>query len=109
MRKVFEVELSSKNGCTELALPATRYALLDAVEKLELREGERPDWEILQTPACHNIYPYLDPAGGTLSELNALTQRLAHPSMFGKKRINEKEIRKDFAKPSGRSFTKSYT
>lgn len=83
MRKVFEVELSSKNGCTELALPATRYALLDAVEKLELREGERPDWEILQTPACHNIYPYLDPAGGTLSELNALTQRLAQ--------LNERE------------------
>ena len=49
MRKVFEVELSSKNGCTELALPATRYALLDAVEKLELREGERPDWGILKT------------------------------------------------------------
>ena len=83
MRKVFEVELSSKNGCTELALPATRYALLDAVEKLERREGERPDWEILQTPACHNIYPYLDPAGGTLSELNALTQRLAQ--------LNERE------------------
>jgi len=83
LRKVFEVELSSKNGCTELALPATRYALLDAVEKLELREGERPDWEILQTPACHNIYPYLDPAGGTLSELNALTQRLAQ--------LNERE------------------
>ena len=48
MRKVFEVELSSQDGlCAELALPATRYALLDAVEKLELADGEAPQWELL--------------------------------------------------------------
>ena len=80
MRKVFEVELASEDRCTELTLPATPYALLDALEKLELAEGERPNWEILQTPACHNIYPYLDSAGGTLPELNALTLRLSQLS-----------------------------
>lgn len=76
MREIFEVELASENGCTELALPATPYALLDALEKLDLAEGERPRWEIIQTPACHHLYPYLDP-NGSLPELNALTQRLA--------------------------------
>lgn len=77
MHKVFEVEIFSENGCTELALPAAPYALLDALSKLELAEGERPGWEILKAPSCHHIYPYLDPAGGTLTELNALTQRLS--------------------------------
>lgn len=77
MRDVFEVELYSENSRTELTLPAAPYALLDALSKLELAEGERPGWEILKTPSCHHIYPYLDPAGGTLPELNALTQRLS--------------------------------
>ena len=79
MRKVFEVELASEDRCTELTLPATPYALLDALEKLELKEGEAPHWEVLQTPACHHIYPYLDP-DGKLAELNALTQRLSQLS-----------------------------
>ena len=76
MRKVFEVELSSENGCTELALPAAPYALLDAVEKLELADGEVPGWKILRLPSCGRLSPYLD-QGGTLPELNALTQRLS--------------------------------
>ena len=76
MRKVFEVELSSENGCTELALPAAPYALLDAVEKLELADGEAPGWEILRLPSFGHLSPYLD-QGGTLPELNALTQRLS--------------------------------
>lgn len=76
MRKIFEVELSSENGCTELTLPATPYALLDALEKLELTDGEIPGWEILRLPSCGHLSPYLD-QGGTLPELNALTQRLS--------------------------------
>ena len=76
MRKVFEVELFSENGYAELTLPATPYALLDAVEKLELADGEAPGWEILRLPSCGHLSPYLD-QGGTLPELNALTQRLS--------------------------------
>lgn len=77
MRKVFEVELSSQDGfCAELTLPAAPYALLDAVEKLELTDGEAPGWEILRFPSCGHLSPYLD-HGGTLPELNALTQRLS--------------------------------
>ena len=41
MRKIFEVELASEDRCTELTFPATPYALLDALEKLELKEGDR--------------------------------------------------------------------
>lgn len=77
MRKVFHVELASEDGCTELTLPATPYALLDAVERLGLAEGEAPGWEILQSDAFPGISMYLD-RRGTLPELNALAQRLAH-------------------------------
>ena len=76
MRKVFEVELASENGGTELTLPATPYALLDALQKLDLADGEAPRWEILRIPSCGHLSPYLD-HGGTLPELNALTQRLS--------------------------------
>lgn len=73
---MFEVELASENGCTELTVPATPYALLDALEQLWLTEGEAPGWEILQSDAFPGISMYLD-RRGTLSELNALAQRLA--------------------------------
>ena len=76
MRKVFEVELASENGCAELTLPAAPCALLDAMEKLELREGEVPQWEVIQTYSCDKLYPYLD-QNGSLTELNALCQQLA--------------------------------
>ncbi len=76
MRKVFEVELASENGCAELTLPAAPYALLDAMEKLGLREGEVPQWEVIQTYSCDKLYPYLD-QNGSLTELNALCQQLA--------------------------------
>lgn len=76
MRKVFEVELASEEHCTELTLPAAPYALLDAVEKLDLADGEAPRWEILRMPSCGHLSPYLDHSGA-LPELNALTQRLS--------------------------------
>ena len=76
MRKVFEAELSSKNGCTQLTLPAGPHALLDALERLRLEPGETPRWEILRMPSCGHLSPYLD-HGGALPELNALTLRLS--------------------------------
>lgn len=77
MRKVFEVELASENGCTQLALPAVPYALLDALEKLRLVEQEAPQWEILASHDVGNISLYFKRESGSLSELNALTQRLS--------------------------------
>ena len=78
MRKVFKVELDGHNGVyTKLTLPATPWAMLDALEKLWLAEGEAPGWEILQSDAFPGISMYLD-RRGTLPELNALAQRLAH-------------------------------
>lgn len=79
MHKVFDVELSSENGSTELALPATPYALADALEKLWLEEREAPRWEILRMPNCGQLAPYLDHSS-TLFELNTLTQRLTELS-----------------------------
>ena len=77
MRKVFKVELDGHNGVyTKLTLPATPCVMLDALEKLWLAEGEAPGWEILQADAFPGVSMYLDQKG-TLSELNALAQRLA--------------------------------
>lgn len=85
MRKVFEVELSSQDGlCAELALPATRYALLDAVEKLELADGEAPQWELLSAFDAGYIFQHMDQDNGSLSELNALARQFA--------RLSESEI-----------------
>lgn len=77
MRKVFKVELDGHNGVyTKLTLPATPCVMLDALEKLWLAEGKAPGWEILQSDAFPGVSMYLDQKG-TLSELNALAQRLA--------------------------------
>lgn len=77
MRKIFEVELDGHNGVyTKLTLPATPCAMLDALEKLWLAEGEAPGWEILQSDAFPGVLMYLDQKG-TLPELNALAQRFA--------------------------------
>lgn len=77
MRKVFEVELVSENGCTELTLPATPCTMLDALEKLELAEGETPRWELLRTREAGRAFQHLDQGNGSLAELNVLAQRLA--------------------------------
>ena len=74
------MELSSQDGlCAGLTLPAAPYALLDALEKLRLEDGETPQWELLRIPGCGHLSPYLDHSG-TLPELNALSQRLAELS-----------------------------
>ena len=84
MRKVFEVELTARNErYTNLILPATPYTILDALEKLQLEDGEIPEWIIPEIFECRNIVPFLH-CGGSLQELNALCQRLAQ--------LNEQEV-----------------
>ena len=70
-------------GTAELTLPAAPYAVLDALEKLQMEDGEKPRWEILQIYDCNSIVPFLD-HGGPVQELNALCQRLAQ--------LNEQEV-----------------
>lgn len=77
MHKVFDVELSSEHGSTELTLPAAPYAMLDALQKLRLADGEAPRWEILRINTANGITPYLDHENSSLFELNALCQQLA--------------------------------
>lgn len=84
MRRIFNTELSVKSGgVTELTLPATPYAMLDALEKLQMEDGEKPKWEILQIYDCNSIVPFLDHSG-PVQELNALCQQLAL--------LNEQEV-----------------
>ena len=77
MREVFDVELGAESGrFTELALPASPWSMQDALEKMCLKEGEIPHWEVLRTHSCDGIYPYLD-QDNTLFEFNALCQQLS--------------------------------
>jgi len=80
LRKVFEVELASENGGAKLNLPAAPYALLDALENLELADGGTPRWELLSAFGAGYIFLHMDQDNGSLSELNALAQQLARLS-----------------------------
>ena len=51
------MELSSEHGSTELTLPAAPYAMLDALQKLRLADGEAPRWEILRINTANGITP----------------------------------------------------
>ena len=77
MRKVFEIEAASADGCTQLTLPAGPYALLDALERLRLEPGETPRWELLSAYDAGYIFQHMDQDNGSLPELNALAQRFA--------------------------------
>ena len=60
MNKVFGVELSNSKGCyCELDLPATDYELLDALEKLQMKPGEQPTWEITELTYYRYLKVYL--------------------------------------------------
>ncbi len=50
MNKVFRVELfgGKTDRWCELELPATYYGLLDALDKLQMTQGEKPRWEFLE-------------------------------------------------------------
>lgn len=76
MDKVFRVELSGGNRrYCDLDLPATNYEMLDALERLQLKPGDKPDWEIIWSSGFHFLRVHL--AGECdLYQLNALATRL---------------------------------
>ena len=76
MDKVFTVELASgKKRYCELELPASPYELLDALEKLQMKPGEAPRWEIIEHTSFQFLHVHL--AGECdLYQLNALATRL---------------------------------
>jgi len=74
--EIFRIELSGGNGLyAELALPATDYEMLDALERLSMDPGQNPNWEI----TCHSGYEHIDLflREGTVYELNALARKLS--------------------------------
>lgn len=77
MDKVFRVELATdKRRYCELELPATAYELLDALEKLQMTPGEKPEWEIIEDHKFHFLDVHLS-GECDLYQLNALATRLS--------------------------------
>ena len=73
MPVVRSVTLSCPN--CDLELPATNYEMLDALERLQLKPGDKPDWEIIWSSGFHFLRVHL--AGECdLYQLNALATRL---------------------------------
>ena len=80
MDKVFTVELASgKKRYCELELPASPYELLDALEKLQMKPGETPRWEIIQHTSFQFLHVHLT-GECDLYQLNALATRLGQMS-----------------------------
>ena len=76
MDKVFRVELSGSNRrYCELDLPATNYELLDALEQIQLKPGDKPDWEIIEHTSFQFLHVHLT-GECDLYQLNALATRL---------------------------------
>ena len=76
MDKVFRVELSGGNRrYCELDLPATNYEMLDALERLQLKPGDKPDWEIIEHTGFQFLHVHLT-GECDLYQLNALANRL---------------------------------
>ena len=76
MRKLVDVELSSRNGLyTELSFPTTPYSILDALEKLRLEANEEPEWFILRSLDSQDVIWRFDQCG-SLTELNTLCEQL---------------------------------
>jgi len=74
--KVFTVELANdRRRYCELELPATPYALLDALDKLEMRPGDKPRWEFIENSRFHFLHVHLTDECD-LYQLNALATRL---------------------------------
>lgn len=75
MAEIFHAELSGNNGLyAELALPATDYELLDALERLRMTSNQSPEWEITRNRGFEYLNEYLNE--GNLYELNALARKL---------------------------------
>lgn len=76
MDKVFRVRLSGdKDRCCELELPAARYALLDALDKLQMAPGDKPRWEFLDGQGFPLLHVHLVHECD-LYQLNALAAAL---------------------------------
>mgnify|MGYP003299844401 CR=1 FL=1 len=76
MDKIFRVELSGGNRrYCELDLPATNYEMFDALERLQLKPGDKPDWEIIWSSEFHFLRVHLT-GECDLYQLNALSTRL---------------------------------
>ena len=76
MDKVFRVELAGGNRrYCELDLPATAYEMLDALERLQLKPGDKPEWEIIEHTGFQFLHVHLT-GECDLYQLNALATRL---------------------------------
>ena len=80
MDKVFSIHLGGTGSldgaaCADLSLPASPYALIDALDKLRLSGGETPCWEITEFLSFEELAPHLN-GEGNLHALNALAEKL---------------------------------
>lgn len=84
MDKVFRVELATdKRRYCELELPASPYELLDALEKLQMPPGEKPEWEFIENHNFHFLDVHLS-GECDLYQLNALATRLSELDNTGR-------------------------
>jgi len=82
--KVFRVELATdKRRYCELELPASPYELLDALEKLQMTPGEKPEWEFIENHNFHFLDVHLS-GECDLYQLNALATRLSELDSTGR-------------------------
>ena len=76
MDKVLRVELAGGNRrYCKLDLPATAYEMLDALERLQLKPGDKPEWEIIEHTGFQFLHVHLT-GECDLYQLNALATRL---------------------------------
>lgn len=75
-KPIFSIYLGNPdndNG-TPLDLPAKPWAMMDALEKLRLREGQEPYWQVENLGRYDFLVPYLDKCD--LCQFNALAEQL---------------------------------
>ena len=75
-KTIFSIYLGNPdndNG-TPLDLPAKPWAMMDALEKLRLREGQEPYWQVENLGRYDFLVPYLDKCD--LCQFNALAEQL---------------------------------
>ncbi len=76
-KTIFSIYLGNPdndNGTT-LDLPAKPWAMRDALERLRLREGQEPYWQVEDLDRYDFLTPYLD--GYDLYQFNALAEKLS--------------------------------
>ena len=79
MDRMFNVEIMSEDDyAVTLALPATDYELLDALERLRAGRDANIDWDILSFEHHGHLRSWI--GSGSLYELNALARKLGEMS-----------------------------